>query len=73
MVNRLDQAARLCELIGLSSVGIMADLFHMGIEEMDSPSALIGARKWLRHLHGADSTRAEPGSGQTNFAQVKRP
>jgi len=71
MINRLEQAASLCDAIGLPSVGFIADLFHMGIEETNVSAALVANRRWLRHLHGADNTRAEPGSGQTNFAAIK--
>jgi sugar phosphate isomerase/epimerase len=71
MVNRLEQGAALCELVDLSSVGVVADIFHMGIEETNTPAALVTIRRWLRHLHGADSTRAEPGSGQTDFTAIK--
>jgi len=72
MVNRLEQAAALCDTIGLDSVGVMADLFHMGIEETNSAAALLANRRWVRHVHGADSNRLEPGSGQTDFAAIKR-
>lgn len=71
MLNRLEQAAALCEAIGLDSLGIMADLFHMGLEEANSAAALIAVRKWLLHLHGADSNRWEPGAGQTDFVAIK--
>lgn len=71
MINRLEQAEVMCEAIGLESIGIMADLFHMNVEEANSAKALVAAKRWLRHLHGADSTRAEPGTGQTDFAAVK--
>jgi sugar phosphate isomerase/epimerase len=72
MINRLEQAASLCEKIGLDSVGVMADLFHMGLEEANSASALVASRRWVKHLHGADSNRFEPGAGQTDFTAIKR-
>lgn len=71
MLNRLEQAVVLCEAIGLDSVGVMADLFHMHVEEANSAAALKNAKGWLRHLHGADSTRAEPGSGQMDYPAIK--
>jgi sugar phosphate isomerase/epimerase len=70
MINRLEQAVALCEEIGLDSVAIMADLFHMGIEEANSAAALAASGQWLAHIHGADSNRFEPGAGQTDFAAV---
>ena len=70
MLNRLEQAAALCDAIGLRSAAIMADLFHMAIEEANSAAALLAAGRWLGHLHGADSNRCEPGAGQTDFTPV---
>lgn len=49
-------------------VGVLADLFHMNIEETDSPRALQGGAPWVRHVHLADNTRHEPGSGDIDFA-----
>jgi sugar phosphate isomerase/epimerase len=72
MVNRLDQAVALCDKIGLDSVAIMADLFHMSIEEENSAASLVASGKWLAHIHGADSNRFEPGAGQTDFAAIKQ-
>jgi sugar phosphate isomerase/epimerase len=72
MVNRLDQATALCDQIGLGSVAIIADLFHMGIEEENSADSLVAARKWLAHIHGADSNRCEPGAGQTDFSAIRQ-
>jgi sugar phosphate isomerase/epimerase len=72
MVNRLDQAAALCDQIGLGSVAIMADLFHMSMEEENSADSLVASRQWLAHLHGADSNRCEPGAGQTDFGAIRQ-
>jgi sugar phosphate isomerase/epimerase len=72
MINRLEQGVALCERIGLDSAAIMADLFHMNIEEASLPEALIAAKPRLAHLHAADSNRLQPGAGHTDFAAVKR-
>jgi sugar phosphate isomerase/epimerase len=72
MINRLDQGVALCERIGSPAVAIMADLFHMNIEEQSLPSALIAARHRLAHLHAADSNRLEPGRGHIDFRAVRK-
>jgi sugar phosphate isomerase/epimerase len=72
MINRLEQAASLCETIGLDSMGVLADLFHMGLEEVSSADALVASKRWVKHLHGADSNRFEPGAGQTDFEAIRR-
>ena len=68
MVNRLDQAVELCRTVGLDSVRVMGDLFHMNIEEPDIVSSIRASDGYLAHAHLADSNRLQPGSGHTDFA-----
>ncbi|HVG47506.1 MAG TPA: sugar phosphate isomerase/epimerase family protein [Rubellimicrobium sp.] len=72
MVNTLAQGAELCRATGLSSVRIMADLFHMNIEEADLGQALRDAADMVAHVHIADSSRLEPGTGHTDFTAAFR-
>jgi sugar phosphate isomerase/epimerase len=72
MLNTLEQGVALCKKVGLKSVVLMADLFHMNIEEKDSAQALKKARDYLAHIHLADSNRLEPGQGQTDFGRIKK-
>jgi len=67
MVNTLAQGAELCRATGLPSVRLMADLFHMNIEEADLGQALRAAGDMVAHIHLADSSRLEPGTGHTDF------
>jgi sugar phosphate isomerase/epimerase len=71
MLNTLEQGVALCKKVGLESVVLMADLFHMNIEEKDSAQALKEARGYLAHIHLADSNRLEPGQGQTDFTKIR--
>jgi sugar phosphate isomerase/epimerase len=70
MLNRLDQAAELCDELGLPSVRVMGDLFHMNIEEDDLAAAIEGCVPHLAHVHLADSNRLQPGAGHTDFASA---
>jgi sugar phosphate isomerase/epimerase len=72
MVNTLTQGAELCQATGLPSVRLMADLFHMNIEEADLAAALRDAGEMVAHVHLADSSRLEPGTGHTDFAAAFR-
>jgi sugar phosphate isomerase/epimerase len=67
MLNRLEQAADLCGELGHPSVQVMADLFHMNIEEDDIASAIRRCGDRLAHVHLADSGRAHPGTGHIDF------
>lgn len=70
MLNTLEQAHTLCEKVDMESVKFMADLFHMGIEEQNSVTALKSTHSQLAHMHLADSNRFEPGQGHTDFAPI---
>lgn len=67
--NRLADGAALCDRVEGSGCRIMADFFHMSIEEDNIPDALAEfARDYVRHIHLADSNRVTPGHGHTDFA-----
>jgi len=68
MVNRLEHASEYCSEIGNPHMKLMADFFHMNIEEYDIPTALRAAAPFLDHVHLADSQRAQPGTGHIDFA-----
>ena len=68
MVNSLAQAVELGDEVGLDSVKVMGDLFHMNLEEDDPPASIRAAGGHLRHVHLADSNRAHPGTGHVDFA-----
>lgn len=70
MVNRLGQAVELCEATGRDSLKVMGDLFHMNVEEDDLGASIRGADGFLAHVHLADSNRAHPGTGHTDFASA---
>lgn len=67
MLHTLAQAAGLCRAVGLPSVKVMGDLFHMSIEEDDSAAAIRATGELLAHVHLADSNRQQPGVGHTDF------
>jgi sugar phosphate isomerase/epimerase len=67
-LNRLEQAKGLLgDLAPDARVGILADFFHMHIEEGNIPQALTDAGRLVAHVHLADSTRKQPGSGSIDF------
>ena len=67
MINRLDQGVSLVAELGLDSVKICADFFHMDIEETDISAALRAAFPFLGHVQVSDSNRMEPGAGHLNW------
>ena len=50
------------------SASLLCDFFHMHIEETDTPATLRSAgRRYVGHVHMADNTRQEPGSGDIDW------
>src|SRR4051812_13974953 len=74
MLNRLEQAVVLGEEVeratGYGSVRVVADLFHMNIEEDDLAKAITGAGARIAHVHVDDSNRLQPGTGHLDFPAV---
>jgi sugar phosphate isomerase/epimerase len=53
-----------------SNLQILADFFHMNIEEADPAAALRRCRQRVGHVHFVDSNRQVPGYGHTDFAPL---
>lgn len=61
------------EVIGASGaphLGVLADTFHMNIEEVTIEGALVAAGPRLWHVHVADSNRWAPGFGHLDFPAI---
>ena len=67
LINRLEQAVEIVQKVNNPYVKIMADLFHMNIEERDMSRSIQKAGRYIKHVHLADSTRLLPGYGHTDF------
>ncbi|MCF2937904.1 sugar phosphate isomerase/epimerase [Paenibacillus alkaliterrae] len=72
LINKLGDTKKLAEAVNLPSVNIMADLFHMNIEERDYSAALRHIAPYLAHVQIADNTREAARFGMTNFKEVVR-
>jgi sugar phosphate isomerase/epimerase len=70
MLNRLEEGARMWRETGLTNGGIMADTFHMNIEERSIPDAILASADILNHVHLSDSNRLAPGLGHIDFAEI---
>lgn len=68
--TRLDDGIALLNKVGQGNVKLLADLFHMNIEERDLAEAIRSAGRSIGHVHLADSNRRPAGCGHTDFAPV---
>lgn len=48
-------------------IGLLSDFFHMHIEETNMSEAFRSSGKHISHIHLADNTRFEPGTGDIDF------
>lgn len=63
----------ICEQVGSPACRMMADLFHMNIEEKNLPGAIRATDvDYLFNVHIADSVRRLPGTGHTDFTPCFR-
>ncbi len=60
----------LIERIGINSVKLLLDTFHMNIEESNIADAILKTGDQLGYVHFADNTRHAPGQGQTDFKGI---
>ena len=67
LVNTLADGAAVCAAANHPHVQIMADFFHMSIEEADIAASIRDAAQYVKHVHLADSNRTQPGTGHTEF------
>ncbi len=66
LINRLGDGADFIETHSLDNIVLLADLFHMNIEETDLAASLRAAGKHVGHVHYADSNRRAMGLGHTD-------
>ena len=71
-LNTIAHAAELCRAVASPRVRIMADLYHMNIEEADLAESVSAAGELIGHVHLADSNRRLPGHGHTDFVPPLR-
>jgi len=71
-ITRLIDAASILKEISSNSAGILADFFHMSIEEADIPKSIIESGSFIKHVHLGDSNRLLPGLGHTDFISAFR-
>jgi len=70
-MNRLEQAVSVCDQLGSEGVKVMADYFHMSIEESHIEESLERYSAYIHHVHLADSNRLLPGYGHTDFSSLR--
>jgi len=69
-INTLNEGVEFIIRVGASNLGLLADTFHMNIEEVSIYDSLIQAKDYITHVHFADSNRWAPGCGHLDFSKI---
>jgi sugar phosphate isomerase/epimerase len=70
VVNTLADASWYVREIGSPGLAVIADTFHMSIEESDIGAAIREAGPLIRHVQLGDSNRLEPGAGHYDWPET---
>jgi sugar phosphate isomerase/epimerase len=70
LINTLGDGVDFLSTREISNVGLLADLFHMNIEEVDLAASIRAAGAYVIHVHFADSNRRPVGNGHADFHAV---
>lgn len=70
LVNTLGNAVDLIRSLSVSNVRLLADLFHMNIEEANIADSLTSALPFIGHVHLADSNRRAAGLGHMDYQPI---
>ncbi|QDU27266.1 D-tagatose 3-epimerase [Anatilimnocola aggregata] len=66
----VQQGVALLQQAGATNALLLADLFHMNIEEPDLPAAIRAGGGYIGHIHLVDSNRRPAGLGHLDFAPL---
>ncbi|HEX5273570.1 MAG TPA: sugar phosphate isomerase/epimerase family protein [Gemmataceae bacterium] len=72
MVNTVEAGAELLRSLSTKNVRLLADLFHMNIEEADIAAAVRAGKGVIGHVHFVDSNRRPAGMGHVDYPPIAR-
>jgi sugar phosphate isomerase/epimerase len=70
LINTVDAGAALLRSLSSKNVRLLADLFHMNIEEADIAQAIRAGKGLIGHVHFVDSNRRAAGLGHIDYAPI---
>jgi sugar phosphate isomerase/epimerase len=70
LLNTLKAGIEFLKKNDLKNIRLLADLFHMNIEEDSLPQIILESGNYIGHVHFADSNRRPMGFGHTNMPPI---
>ena len=66
-LNSMADVKATIQKAGTQHVGILADLFHMALEEASIPDAILDGGDLIKYVHLGDNNRLSPGRGSIDW------
>lgn len=70
LINTVEQALELIDLVDAPNIGMVLDTFHMNIEEKDLGAAIRRAGERVFAFQASENDRGTPGSGNINWSSL---
>ena len=70
LITRIEDGVTYLKTLATDNVVLLADLFHMNIEEVNVADAIRSGAGHIGHVHFVDSNRRPAGCGHTDFAPI---
>lgn len=70
LIKTVAEGVAFLETLQTDNVRLLADLFHMNIEEADLAAAIRTGANWIGHVHFVDSNRQAAGRGHIDFGPL---
>jgi sugar phosphate isomerase/epimerase len=70
LINSIESGVQLIESLSTRNVMLLADLFHMNIEEANVPASIRAGAGHIGHLHFVDSNRCPAGFGHLDYPPI---
>ena len=72
LLNTLADSVQFLNKYQIKQVGLLADLFHMNIEEANIAASILECGELILHVHFADSNRRPVGNGHNNLNEIAK-
>jgi len=69
-INSTQEGIEVVRKIGRKNFRLMADIFHMNLEDKLLEKSFRDAKPYLTHIHVCDSNRLTPGRGNFDFKRI---
>ena len=70
LITRIEDGVEFLKSLTTNNIKLLADLFHMNIEEANLPEAIHAGKGSIGHVHFVDSNRQAAGFGHMDFAPI---